>query len=235
MSETTETRPAEDTAPVNEKRPRKKRYATIGVVAAVLVVAGVGFNAWHSQPSFCTSICHTPMNTLYLETLEAMPGQAATDKWGNNVADANGMLASVHGHVEGTTIGCLECHVPTIGEQVGEGTAWISGGYEVIETDAGDIMFEKNFTQLTEAAGDAPETFCLNMACHALTRDQLIQKTASMKRNVHLMPHENLDCGTCHKSHRASVNYCSKCHTDATIPDGWLTVEEEQALKSRAA
>ena len=118
-------------------------------------------------------------------------------------------------------------------------------GYKHVAIDD-ELEFQIAFTAESQAnavyhwldgafEGDAPETFCLNMACHALTRDQLIQKTASMKRNVHLMPHENLDCGTCHKSHRASVNYCSKCHTDATIPDGWLTVEEEQALKSRAA
>ena len=34
----------------------------VAVVAAILVVAGVGMWVWHEQPSFCGAICHTPMD-----------------------------------------------------------------------------------------------------------------------------------------------------------------------------
>ena len=76
------------------KRPRRGAIVG-GVIAAVVVAAGIGAFVWHEQPSFCNAICHTPMDG-YLETYEAEPGQAATDKWGNQVADASGMLSAVH-------------------------------------------------------------------------------------------------------------------------------------------
>ena len=104
-----------DAAP---KKKRKKWPVVVGVVVAVLVVAGAGFFVWHEQPSFCNAICHTPMDP-YLPTYEAEPGQAAVDKWGNDVEDASGMMAAVHrvskdqGGAEAT---CMSCHVPTIGD-----------------------------------------------------------------------------------------------------------------------
>ena len=104
------------------------------MVAAIIVVAGAGFWVWHEQPSFCNAICHTPMDA-YLPTYEAEPGQAATDVWGNEVANASGMMAAVHRAQNGTT--CLGCHVPTLSEQIGEGMSWITGSYEVLNTQTG--------------------------------------------------------------------------------------------------
>lgn len=100
------------------RRKKKKWPIVVGVVVAVLVVAGAGFWVWHEQPSFCNAICHTPMDA-YLPTYEAEPGQAATDVWGNEVANASGMMAAMHRAQNGTT--CLGCHVPTLSEQIGEG------------------------------------------------------------------------------------------------------------------
>lgn len=51
------------------KRP-KKAPVIIGVVAAIVVVAGAGMWVWHEQPIFCGAICHVPMDP-YLETYEA--------------------------------------------------------------------------------------------------------------------------------------------------------------------
>jgi len=73
------------------KKARKKWPIVVGVVVAVLVVAGAGFWVWHEQPSFCNAICHTPMDP-YLPTYEATPGEPATDKWGNELETASGML-----------------------------------------------------------------------------------------------------------------------------------------------
>ena len=41
---------------------RKKRGIVVGVIVAVIVVAGAGFWVWHEQPSFCNAICHSPMD-----------------------------------------------------------------------------------------------------------------------------------------------------------------------------
>lgn len=46
---------------------RNRTIATVCVVAAVAVAAVGGFAVWHNQPSFCNSICHTPMNA-YVES-----------------------------------------------------------------------------------------------------------------------------------------------------------------------
>ncbi len=83
------------TAEPAAQKKKKKWPIVVGVVVAVLVVAGAGFWVWHEQPSFCNAICHTPMDA-YLPTYEAEPGQAATDVWGNEVANASGMMAAVH-------------------------------------------------------------------------------------------------------------------------------------------
>lgn len=56
------------------KMTRKNKWIIVGVVAAVLVVAGAGFWVWHEQPSFCNAICHSPMDK-YVETYyEGDPG-----------------------------------------------------------------------------------------------------------------------------------------------------------------
>ena len=59
------------------------------VVIAVVAVSGLGFYKWHESPSFCDAICHTPQDP-YNPTYFAEPGQPATDKWGNSVANARG-------------------------------------------------------------------------------------------------------------------------------------------------
>ena len=212
---------------------RKKAPIVIGTVVVVLVIACAGFFVWHEQPSFCNAICHTPMDG-YLTTYEATPGQASTDKWGNEVSDASAMLAPVHAKVANVT--CMGCHVPTLSEQVSEGLGWISGNYSVVQTK--DLRFvpeEKKLSQLTSARGVASEEFCLKSGCHAnsdgsaMTRDDLAQKTSNMTRNVHTQPHGSVECSDCHKAHRASTNYCNKCHTDATTPTGWVDYKTSQS------
>ena len=49
------------------KRKVKRGWIVAGVVAAVIVVAGVGFWVWHETPGFCDSVCHSPMDS-YVET-----------------------------------------------------------------------------------------------------------------------------------------------------------------------
>ena len=163
--ETTDEAVKAEGAEAGEAAPKKKGKKwpiVVGVVAVVLIAAGAGFWVWHEQPSFCNAICHT-----YLPTYEAEPGQASVDKWGNDVEDASGMMAAVHrvskdqGGAEAT---CMSCHVPTIGEQVSEGMAWITGNYYY-------PLEERDVDQLVEARGlESGDEFCLNESCHNLTR-----------------------------------------------------------------
>ena len=58
------------TAEPAAQKKKKKWPIVVGVVVAVLVVAGAGFWVWHEQPSFCNAICHSPMDK-YVETYGA--------------------------------------------------------------------------------------------------------------------------------------------------------------------
>ena len=48
-------------------------------------------------------------------------------------------------------------------------------------------------------------------------------------RNPHLAQHGEVACSECHNAHSQSVNACSQCHSDAPIPDGWLSVSDYAA------
>lgn len=207
------------------KKSRKKIGVIVGVIAVVLVAAGASLWVWHEQPSFCGAICHTPMDN-YLATYEAEPGQPTTDKWGNEVADASSMLAPVHRTEDGAT--CLTCHEPVMSQQISEGLNWVSGNY----------MFplnERTTDQIGEPVGKNSDELCLNESCHHVTddgtelktRDDLIAATADMSTyNPHEAHHMELECGTCHKTHRASVNYCTQCHATAEVPEGWISMSQ---------
>lgn len=223
-------------------KPKKKRWPiTVGVIAAIVVIAGAGMWVWHEQPSFCNAFCHVSMDP-YLPTYEAEPGQPALDKWGNEVADASGMMAAAHQADPECNASCMSCHVPTIGEQVAEFGAFVSGDYDVVSVGSSAVagqpsysLIERTLDELVAARGlESGDEFCLNETCHNLTREDLVELTAEYERNPHVAQHEEYSCGTCHKGHRASVNYCSKCHADAPIPDGWITVGQEQDLEYRA-
>lgn len=194
-------------------KKKKKKWIVIGVLAVVLVAAGAGFWVWHETPGFCGAICHTPMNE-YVEGYDQDYGVEGIDKYGNKVTNTASMLAVSH-KVAGED--CLSCHVPTIGEQVTEGIAWVTGDYYY-------PLEERSASDLTEARGLAAEQFCLNEGCHNFSVDDLAKVTADEKRNPHVDQHKSeYECTDCHKAHRASVNQCasSGCHADAPLPDGW--------------
>ena len=214
--------------------PTKKKGKRLLIVLAVLAVIGVGAGIggwiWHEQPSFCNAICHVPMDAFY-ETFMEESGVAGLDKWGNAVEEPASMLAVTHRE---SGEDCLACHVPTIGEMVSEGLAWIPGNYYF-------PLYERTVEDLTEARKIENDQFCLNKDCHHVTADgkaiesrqDLISATASYgKRNPHVDMHSRSECSDCHKAHRASVNACSECHNDAPIPKGWLTTTLQKALEN---
>ncbi len=207
---------------------RIKRWPIItGLVVVILVAAGAGMLVWHEEPSFCGAICHTPMDA-YLATYESEPGVEGVDKWGKVVTNTSSMLSVTH---DAHGKDCLDCHVPTIGEQINEGIKWVSGDYTFPLT-------ERTLSDLTEARGLEADQFCLNDSCHHLsddgtvikTRDDLEAATSDLVRNPHDDQHQDFDCGTCHKAHRSSVMYCSTCHADSEIPAGWVSGEEASVL-----
>lgn len=213
--------------------PKKKRKKGIivGAVAVVVVAAGAGFWAWHETPGFCASVCHYSMDA-YLDTYEQQAGVAGFDKYGNDVSDTNALMAVSH---KASGAECLDCHVPVLAEQVGEAVEWVTGNYEVVgaNTRNGYALASRSFAELTAARGSEPEEFCLNESCHNITREELTEATSDLSRNPHETHHGEIDCGTCHKGHAASVMYCSQCHDDAALPSGWLTWDEYKGLEYR--
>lgn len=173
-----------------KKSKKRKRLIIIAVIVVVLVAGVIGALIWHEQPTFCNAICHTPMDG-YVESYYS--------------GDEN-LLVTTHARAGKT---CLNCHIPTIEQQINEGVKWVTGDYVFpLET----MEYE--------------DSFCLNEACHNLTRDDLIEKTSSMEFNPHVAQHGEIACGECHKVHDQSVLYCSQCHADAEVPEGWLTAAE---------
>ena len=162
---------------------RRKTIVTVCIVAAVAVAAVGGFAVWHNQPSFCNSICHTPMNA-YVESYYNSDGT---------------MLANAHMKAGKD---CLTCHEPKIEEQIGEGIHWITGDY----------TFDEDTQHLVSRSGEfATQEFCLNESCHNMTRDELTESTSDMAFNPHVQQHGDIDCGECHKAHSESVMYCTQC------------------------
>ncbi|MCL2632785.1 MAG: salivary glue protein Sgs-3 [Coriobacteriia bacterium] len=222
MSEETKT---ETAAP---KKNNKKLFIIIGILL-VIAAAGSGAWIWHEQPSFCNAFCHVPMDEYY-STYIAEVGEPTFDKYGNAVSDASGMLAATHREAGE---GCLDCHVPTIGEMVSEGLAWIPGSYYF-------PLSERSLDELTAARKLENDEFCMNKKCHHVSsdgtaidsREALEAATSDLAFNPHASVHGEFDCADCHKAHRASVNICSSpgCHSDAIIPPGWLDVADSLLL-----
>ena len=216
----------ESEAAAKEDAPKKKSWflrhkIAVAVTLVVVAAAGVGFGIWHNTPHFCGAICHHPQDP-YNPTYYAEPGQPATDKWGNHVANASGMLAATH-RAKGDLV-CMDCHEPSIREQVTEGLEWLTDDFYY-------PLSERNFENLVFYRKDAaPEEFCLNENCHDYTKATLSQVYADSTRNPHSWHHAEYTCNDCHKSHRASIMVCSGCHQDAMMPEGWLTLEESREL-----
>lgn len=211
---------------------RRKRIIAVGVICAVAIAAGVGLFVWHEQPSFCAAICHTPMDAYYDNY-----ATGETDKYGMPVDEAarTSMTAYQHQSTQGTT--CLDCHVPTLNEQISEGANWVTGNYTV----AGDnlkgqtILTTRSLDQLTEARGVEGNEFCQNDSCHNLSFEELEAATAHLEgRNPHSFAHGEMACSDCHKAHSQSVNKCGECHGDAPLPDGWLAPQAANAMAEGA-
>jgi hypothetical protein len=226
-----------DTAGETTPAPKRKgkKGIVVGIVVAVIVVVGIGFWAWHNTPGFCNAFCHSPMDP-YLQTYEAQSGTPATDKYDHDVSNGSAMLAVIHREAN---VGCLGCHVPTTSQQIAEVQEAITGDYY-------DPIPEKTIKTLMENSDQASTdeaTFCLKSGCHAdesgteiTSHEQLEHATENLAFNPHDAHHGAIDCSNCHKSHRASVMYCTQCHSEAaaSMPDGWVDYATGQKLGQAA-
>ena len=86
-------------------KKRKKAPIVIGVIVAVIVVAGIGFWHWHEQPSFCGTVCHTMSD--HVTNYEEGPG-----------------VAHLH---QAANVSCLDCHQATLDVQLAEVRSQLAG------------------------------------------------------------------------------------------------------------
>ena len=188
-------------------RDRKKLSITLGVVGVALVGLIAGGTVWHAQPSFCGAICHTPMES-YVE------GYGSDDA---------ALLVSTHA---GADVTCLDCHEPTISQQLTELSHWISGEYAY---DADSRQLPTRRDELVN------EETCLQSDCHDMTHEELARETSGLALNPHEFGefHAKVPCSTCHTMHGVSVHYCTQCHSNSIpeLAEGWQTVSQASEPK----
>ena len=183
---------SEEKASASPKRPKKKWPLAVGIVVAVIVVAGAGFWVWHEQPSFCNAICHEPMDA-YVE----------------GYYNDDSLEAYAH-QVEGVT--CLQCHEAKLDEQVSEGIAWVTGDYEMGADGMIATVGVRSDAKMCATSGchDYDEVI-------AATANWGGEAGVNPHES-----HQGyaLDCSSCHVEHGQSIMYCNTCH-DYEVPAGW--------------
>lgn len=207
---------------------KKRRIGLALVIASVALITVLGIGAWnfHQQPVFCSTFCHLMESYVAPWTGEIAPEQ-----------DGSPLMAKTHAD-EGVT--CLDCHEPTLKQQIDELQMQLSGEYR-------DPPRMRKYGQEE----------CLKCHEHA-TREELIERTKDYQIEYHaedrylkaienqsiytlgqegpINPHDfptdlrnisephaegspQLECYQCHKSHRESpgIDYCFGCHHSGTF------------------
>ena len=156
----------------------KKRIVVVAVLLGIVVVGGVGavgFWQYHEQPEFCAT-CH--IMDPYLESWQA-----------------SDLGANAHAEYDVT---CLECHEPTVEEQVNELVVYLQGDYEIPLRELKYPMEE-----------------CLQCHEHG-SYEEIVEMTADLVETVGANPHAShygeMECRLCHKMHKESEDYCAQCH-----------------------
>jgi formate-dependent nitrite reductase cytochrome c552 subunit len=163
----------------------KKIVLIVGIAGVVIVAAGVALWNYHEQPQFC-AICH--IMQPYLESWESPP-----------------LLAYAHAEENVT---CLDCHEPTIQQQVEEGIKFVTNDYE-------NPLEEREFDQ----------EWCLRCHEHG-SYEELAQRTEELELNPHESHYGEMECSICHKVHGASEDYCAQCHDPVATGMGWITATQ---------
>jgi hypothetical protein len=160
----------------------------IAGIAGVIIVAGVAGWKYHEQPQFCSNTCHL------MDPYEA--------SWRSSDLEARAHAA------EGLT--CLDCHQPTIKQQVEEVVSHMTNDYS-------EPLRERKM----------PIETCLSCKEHG-TYQEMVAVTQPLEETWGWNPHNShwgeMECHLCHNTHRPSANYCASCHQVPT-PDGWVIPE----------
>jgi len=165
----------------------RKRVVVIALLAVVVLggVGAVGLWQYHERPEFCGT-CHI-MDPYVASWQESDYG------------------AYAHA-IEDVT--CLECHVPTLDQQVNELVVYMQGDYEI---------------PLEEL--EYPMDFCFD--CHEpndhTSYEEVVELTADLELNPHGSHLGEIECDICHKMHGVSVDYCAQCHGAVATGVGWTT------------
>jgi hypothetical protein len=181
----------------------KKVGLVVGIAAVVIVIAGVALWNYHEQPQFC-AICHVMQP--YLESWQS-----------------SDFLAQAHAQEDVT---CLECHEPTIQQQVDELIVTVKKEYdnplkerEFPKEECFKCHEHESYEELIELTKDyAVDGQQINP--HAYTVDPQAPDPEAYTVDPQAPdPHdsEQGECYPCHKIHRESpgINSCYECHHDA--------------------
>jgi len=207
-----------------DSKPKKRGKARLIILVIVIVIvllfgsAGVVYATQHSNPLFCNAICHSPMNPYvesYLEGTSLSPLQT----------DLEYPLGVVVHRDSDQQVVCVDCHTDGLDIQISEGISWVTGSYPTPLNPLIMTIREPNGPHQRSGI----ET-CLNEGCHEgiSSLDDLKASTADLKRNVHDSHNGAQNCTICHSMHEQSTVFCTQCHADAVVPDGWLTYSEQQ-------
>jgi cytochrome c nitrite reductase small subunit len=167
---------------------KRRKFLVIGGIAVgiLLLLGAAGWN-YHEQPNFC-STCH--IMEPYLES------------W-------NSSDFSVHAHaMEG--VNCLECHEPTIQQQVDELVKFVKNEYE---NPLEERQFDSDWCFRCHEHGSVEEVI-------ARTQDYVVNDEIINPHDPHAnvdieaLQEETLECSNCHKMHRESpeLKSCYTCH-----------------------
>jgi cytochrome c nitrite reductase small subunit len=140
-----------------------------------------------------SSVATASQNASYCSACHVMAPYVAS-------TESQTRLAYVHTQA-GVT--CQQCHPQTAATLI----------KEIVSNATGD--YHQPLTPLKFSTQS-----CLE--CHG-TYAALEHRNQDLVRNPHYPMQGQLDCRVCHKAHADQVQYCGKCHDDATLPAvGWV-------------
>lgn len=191
-----------DVSHVSEEKPAGKRkgprkgFIVVGVVATVLVVAGVGGFIWHNQPSFCSTICHDTMGP-YMATWEG----------------EGDYLVKAHAD---QGVACLDCHEATIEEQLTELQAQLTGDYKqpLAKLKVDDSFCLREGCHVRSEVEAKTEGYVASDGTAFNPHTKTVASNYGADESPHEVDGESIPCATCHTSHRESpgLEYCYSCH-----------------------
>ncbi len=187
-------------------RPGRRVWPVImSIIVVIGVVVLVGFLHWHEEPTFCSTVCHSTMQT-YID------GYYSEDP---------ALEVTAHADADVTCLGCHWSQAKML-DLVNEVILYATDSYESPLPDKGEEFINDEFCGACHDGETAP------------TKEETTADWAQDPHNIPdgVSMHEtvSMECYDCHSMHNASTMVCAECHDDVTVPDGWqVTVNETKA------